>query len=80
MRPILKCTTPFITKDTPCHRRVIITYSPKYKAYQQRIQAGLIERAIKIMQPSDKARKGKILSILPVSFRKQQLLITERPH
>ena len=38
---------------------VIITYSPKYKAYQQRIRAGQIERAIRIMQSSDKARKGK---------------------
>lgn len=38
---------------------VIITYSPKYKAYQQRIREGQIERAVKIMQSSDKARKGK---------------------
>ena len=38
---------------------VIITYSPKYKAYQQRIRAGQIERAIRIMQSPDKARKGK---------------------
>ena len=38
----------------------------KYEAYQQRIQADQIERAIKIMQSSDKARKGKILTILLV--------------
>lgn len=38
---------------------VIITYSPKYKAYQQKIRQHQIERAIKIMQSPDKARKGK---------------------
>jgi len=37
---------------------VIITYSPKYKAYQQKIRGHQIERAIKIMQSPDKARKG----------------------
>lgn len=69
---------PIVTGDMD--ETVIITYSPKYKAYQQRIRAGQIERAIKIMQSPDKARKGKILSILPVSFRKQQLPVTERSH
>ena len=38
---------------------VIITYSPKYKAYQQKIRQHQIERAIKIIQSPDKARKGK---------------------
>ena len=38
---------------------VIITYSPKYRAYQQKIRAGQVERALKIMQSSDKNRKGK---------------------
>ena len=38
---------------------VIITYSPKYRAYQQQIRKHQIERAIKIMQSPDKARKGK---------------------
>ena len=48
---------PLVTGDMD--ETVIITYSPKYKAYQQRIRAGQIERAIKIMQSPDKARKGK---------------------
>ena len=48
---------PIVTGDMD--ETVIITYSPKYKAYQQRIRAGQIERAIKIMQSPDKARKGK---------------------
>lgn len=38
---------------------VIITYSPKYKAYQQKIREHQIERAIKIMQSPGKAGKGK---------------------
>lgn len=38
---------------------VIITYSPKYKAYQQKIRQRQIERAIKIMQSPSKERKGK---------------------
>lgn len=38
---------------------VIITYSPKYKAYQQKIRQHQIERAIKIMQSPDRTRKGK---------------------
>ena len=48
---------PIVTEDMD--ETVIITYSPKYKAYQQRIRTGQIERAIRIMQSSDKARKGK---------------------
>ena len=48
---------PIVTGDMD--ETVIITYSPKYKAYQQRIRAGQIERAIRIMQSPDKARKGK---------------------
>lgn len=38
---------------------VIITYSPKYKAYQQKIRQRQIERAIKIMQSPSKDRKVK---------------------
>ena len=48
---------PLITGDMD--ETVIITYSPKYKAYQQKIREGQIERALKIMQSPDKARKGK---------------------
>ena len=38
---------------------VIITYSPKYKAYQQKIREGQIQRAMKMMQSPGKSRKGK---------------------
>lgn len=48
---------PLVTGDMD--ETVIITYSPKYKAYQQRIRAGQIERAIKIMESPEKARNGK---------------------
>jgi len=38
---------------------VIVTYSPKYKAYQRRIREGQIARAQKAMDNSEKIRKGK---------------------
>ena len=38
---------------------VIITYSPKYKAYQSKIRNAQIDRAKKMIQSSDKTRKGK---------------------
>ena len=38
---------------------VIITYSPKYKAYQSKVRNAQIDRAKKMIQSSDKTRKGK---------------------
>lgn len=38
---------------------VIITYSPKYKAYQKRIREQQIARAIKMMEQPGKKRRGK---------------------
>lgn len=38
---------------------VIVTYSPKYKAYQQKIRNRQIERAEKIIAGPEKKRKGK---------------------
>ena len=38
---------------------IIVTYSPKYKAYQRKIRARQIERAQKIIVSSDRKRKGK---------------------
>lgn len=38
---------------------VIVTYSPKYKAYQQKIRNKQIERAKQMITGSDKKRKGK---------------------
>lgn len=38
---------------------VIVTYSPKYKAYQRKIRARQIERAQKIIASTDRKRKGK---------------------
>ena len=38
---------------------IIVTYSPKYKAYQQKIRGRQIERALKMMQSPGKCRRGK---------------------
>ena len=38
---------------------LIVTYSPKYKAYQQRIRSHQIERAERIISSPCKKRKGK---------------------
>ena len=38
---------------------LIVTYSPKYKAYQQRIRSGQIERARKLIDQPGKTRRGK---------------------
>lgn len=48
---------PLVTGDMD--ETVIITYSPKYKAYQSKIRNTQIDRAKKMMQSSDKTRKGK---------------------
>lgn len=48
---------PLVSGDM--NETVIITYSPKYKAYQKKIRESQIERAIKIMHSPDKARKSK---------------------
>lgn len=48
---------PIVTGDMD--ETVIITYSPKYKAYQQKIREGQIQRAMKMMQSPGKSRKGK---------------------
>ena len=48
---------PIVTGDMD--ETVIITYSPKYKAYQQKIRQGQIQRAMKMMQSPGKSRKGK---------------------
>lgn len=38
---------------------LIVTYSPKYKAYQQKIRSRQIERAERIINSPYKKRKGK---------------------
>lgn len=38
---------------------IIVTYSPKYKAYQRKIRARQIEREQKIIASPDRKRKGK---------------------
>lgn len=48
---------PLVTGDMD--ETVIITYSPKYKAYQSKIRNAQIDRAKKMIQSSDKNRKGK---------------------
>ena len=48
---------PLITGDMD--ETVIVTYSPKYKAYQQKIRSRQIERALKMIQTPGKCRSGK---------------------
>lgn len=48
---------PLVTGDMD--ETVIITYSPKYKAYQSKIRNTQIDRAKKMIQSSDKTRKRK---------------------
>lgn len=48
---------PLVTGDMD--ETIIITYSPKYKAYQQKIRSRQIERALKMMQSPGKCRRGK---------------------
>ena len=38
---------------------IIVTYSPKYKAYQQKIRVRQVERAMKMIQGPGKCRRGK---------------------
>ena len=48
---------PIVTGDMD--ETLIVTYSPKYKAYQKKIRTRQIERAEKIINSSCKKRKGK---------------------
>ena len=48
---------PIVTGDMD--ETIIVTYSPKYKAYQQKIRGRQIERALKMMQSPGKCRRGK---------------------
>ena len=48
---------PVVTGDMD--ETLIVTYSPKYKAYQEKIRARQIERAEKIIQSPGTKRKGK---------------------
>lgn len=48
---------PLVTGDMD--ETIIVTYSPKYKAYQQKIRGLQIERAHKLLQSPAKARRGK---------------------
>ena len=47
------------TAHTETDEILIVTYSPKYKAYQRRIRAGQIERAQKLIDNPGKKRRGK---------------------
>lgn len=48
---------PLVTGDMD--ETIIVTYSPKYKAYQQKIRDRQIKRALKMMQSPGKCRRGK---------------------
>ena len=62
---------PLVTGDMD--ETIIVTYSPKYKAYQQKIRGRQIERALKMMQSPGKCRRGKNQMTLHVSFKKPPL-------
>lgn len=49
---------------------VIVTYSPKYKAYQQKIRNRQIERAEQMISSQEKKEKEKIKMIPLASFKK----------
>lgn len=55
---------------------IIVTYSPKYKAYQRKIRARQIERAQKIIASSDRKRKGKSQND-PMRFVKKTSVTSE---
>ena len=48
---------PLVTGDMD--ETIIVTYSPKYKAYQQKNRSHQIERALKMIQSPGKCRRGK---------------------
>ena len=48
---------PLVTGDMD--ETIIVTYSPKYKAYQQKIRSRQIDRALKMIQSPGKCRRGK---------------------
>lgn len=49
---------PLVTGDMD--ETLIVTYSPKYAAYQRKIRKGQIERAQKLLNSPGKKRTGKI--------------------
>lgn len=49
---------------------IIVTYSPKYKAYQQKIRSRQLDRAQKIVEGKIKKRKGKTQNA-PTRFVKE---------
>ena len=55
---------------------IIVTYSPKYKAYQRKIRARQIERALKIIASPDRKRKGKNQND-PMRFVKKTAVTSE---
>jgi Transposase len=48
-----------IVKENGLDERLIVTFSPKYKLYQQKIRDAQIERAIKKINSGEKKRKAK---------------------
>ena len=55
---------------------LIVTYSPKYKAYQRKIRNRQIERAEKMIASPDKKRKGKNTND-PARFIKKTSVTTD---
>ena len=80
-----KYITPFITKNTPLSREIwtklLSSHTPRNTRHTSR-GSGLVRSNVPSgsCSPRIKPGKEKILTILPVSFRKQQLPVTERSH
>ena len=69
-----------LQRSTCCYEQhdetLIITYSPKYKAYQRKIRARQIERAQKILATPGRKRKGKNQND-PMRFVKKTSITSE---
>lgn len=58
---------PYESKKNP-NQRLIVTYSPKYKAYQRKIRDKQIERAKKLIDENGKIKKNKKNQNSPTRF------------
>ena len=65
---------PIVTSDMD--ETLIVTYSPKYKAYQRKIRAQQIERAEQIITTPGRKRKGKNQND-PMRFIKKTSVTTD---
>lgn len=72
----------FYYKEIPLESKgvsemLVVTYSPKYKAYQQKIRQGQIDRAIKIIDTNEKVKKNRKNPNDPSRFIKTENITPE---